>query len=658
MTIYPTPGNPNVNATASDQWLIGDPGYNYIGYSGATDNTVSYQLASGPVTASLLNPSINTAAAAGDTYSDIQFLTGSPYGGSLYGLDNGLADQLWALGGATTLYGGSGYTTFIAGSGPTYMLGQTSGGDNLADYETAPTGLTVDLANPSLNTGYAAGDVYSNVSDIAGSAYDDLIIANNDVHANLLGNGGDNILIAGTGDDTLNGGPGANVLVGGAGNDIFVFGGTAQGPGDVAMDPLSLIYGAEAGLYSRITNFDQGSGSYNTNQEGMIDLAPLVSSLNDGSDSVNSLVKVVEDTSGSFAWLEFDGPNGWLTLARMDGVVAGDNVGVIINSGSTTLVNVQATAPTNETNTDEWLLASGQWSASVSPGSYPGPDEKVVAIGDFTGNGIDDVLWYNVNTGDVSSWELQNGQWSQSVDFGTHPGPAGGSYPGTGWQVEAVGNFTGNGIDDIFFYNAGDDQTDLWELGSNGQWAASVTPGAQTGVGWQVVGTGNFFGNSTSDLLWENTQTGDVQDWQMSNGLEVSSVDLGAHPGSGWQIVGVGNFFGGSADNDVLWYNANTGQTDGWELANGEWAGSFSLGTHPTGSEVAAVGNFAGNNTSDVLFYNPTNGNVDEWDIQNGQWAGSIALGAHPGSNWQIAGVGQFTSSGTTDVLFTQTATK
>ena len=657
MTIYPKPGNPNVYATSSDQWLIGDPGYNYIGYSGATDNAVSYQLASGPVIASLANPSINTGAAAGDTYSDIQELTGSPYGGSLYGISNGQTEQLWALGGTTYLYGGSGYTTFIAGSGPTYMFGQTSGGDNLADYETAPTGLTIDLANPSLNTGYAAGDSYSNVSDISGSAYDDLIIANNAAHANILGNGGDNILVAGTGSDTLNGGPGANVMVGGTETDWFVFGGSAIGPGDVAMDPLSLIYNAEAGLYSRIINFDQGSGSYNTNQEGMIDLAPLVSSLNDGSDSVNSLVQVVEDTSGSFAWLEFDGPNGWLTLARMDGVVAGDTVGVIVNS-ATTSVTVQATAPTNETNTDEWILKSGQWSTSVSAGSYPGPDEKVIGIGDFTGNGIDDVLWYNVNTGDVSSWQLQNGQWSQSVDFGTHPGPGVGTYPGTGWQVEAVGNFTGNGIDDIFFYNAGDDQTDLWELGSNGQWAASVTPGAQTGVGWEVAGTGNFFGNSTSDILWYNTQSGDVQAWKMENGKEVSSTDLGSHPGSGWQIAGVGNFFGGSAADDVLWYNASTGQTDVWELANGKWQGSTSLGSHPTGYEVAGVGNFAGNGTSDILFYNSTNNNVDEWDIQNGKWAGSIDLGNHPGANTQIAGVGQFTNSGTTDVLFTQTAAK
>ena len=37
------------------------------------------------------------------------------------------------------------------------------------------------------------------------------------------------------------------------------------------------------------------------------------------------------------------------------------------------------------------------------------------------------------------------------------------------------------------------------------------------------------------------------------------------HPGGGWQIAGAGNFFG-TGLNDVLWYNAGTGQTDVWEI--------------------------------------------------------------------------------------------
>ena len=371
MSIFPTPGNPNVYATASDQWLIGEPNHNYIGYQGIIGNTVSYQLANGPVIASLADPSINTGDAAGDTYTNIQSLTGSMYGGALYGANDGLIEQLWALGGATNIYGGSGYTTFIAGDAPDNMYGQTSGGNNLADYEVEPSGVVVNLANPSQNAGLAAGDTYSNVHDIAGSAYDDVLIADNNPSANLLGNNGDNILIAGTGNDTLNGGPGANVLVGGSGTNFFVFGGSAIGYNDVTMDPLSLLYNAEAGVYSEVVGFNPGSSQ-------RIDVAPLASSLNESGQPVTSLVRVIEDTSGTFAWVQFNGPNGWFDLARIDGIQAGQTVGVFDNDSNTkgTMLTVQATQVTNATNTDEWELANGKWSASVSPGSYPGPDEE------------------------------------------------------------------------------------------------------------------------------------------------------------------------------------------------------------------------------------------------------------------------------------------
>lgn len=650
MSIYPTPGDPNVYATASDQWLIGDPNYNYIGYSGSSLNVVSYQLAPGPVIASLANPSINTGDAAGDTYSDIQGLTGSMYGGTLYGANDGRAEQLWALGGATTMYGGSGYTTFIAGDAPDNMYGQTSGGDNLADYEVATSGVTVDLANPSQNAGSAAGDTYSNVHDISGSAYDDVLIADNNPSANLLGNDGDNVLVAGTGNDTLTGGPGANVLIGGSGSDWFVFGGSAIGYNDVTMDPLSLLYNVEVGVYSEIIGFNAGSSQ-------RVDVAPLASSLNESGQPVSSLVRVIEDTSGTFAWIQFDAPNGWVDLARLNGIGAGQTIGAFDNNANTqgTMLTVQASPYTNETNTDEWVLSNGRWSASINIGSYPGSDEQAIGVGDFTGDGTEGVLWYNTNTGDVSEWQLSNGQWSASVDLGAHPG-VNGMEPGPGWQVEGVGDFFGNGRSDVLWYNAGDNQTDIWELSSGGQWEASVSPGMLPGVGDEVAGIGNFFGNSTSDILWYNVQTGDTSDWDISNGQWAASEDLGAHPGSGWQIAGVGNFFGTGLD-DVLWYNAGTGQTDVWELQNGQWAASTSLGSHPTGYVVAGIGNFDGNanGTTGVLFYNQSSGDYDEWLIANGAWAGSVDLGAHP-AGYQVAGVGNFTGNGTADVLFTQHA--
>ena len=200
--------------------------------------------------------------------------------------------------------------------------------------------------------------------------------------------------------------------------------------------------------------------------------------------------------------------------------------------------------------------------------------------------------------------------------------------------------------------SGGNVQTDMWQLSSNGQWAASVSPGSHP-AGYTVAGIGDWTGNGTDGILWYDATTGDTDEWQLSGGQWSNSVDLGSHPGGGWTIAGVGDFFGNGRD-DVLWTNSSGGnvQTDIWQLgSNGQWINSVSPGSHPAGYQVAAVGDFTGNGTSDILWYNATTGDTGEWLINNGQWAGSIDLGAHPG-NFQIAGAGSFTGSATQDILW------
>ncbi len=643
MTIYPTPGSNTVYATSGDGWLVGDPGYTYVGYPG-NSNTVTYQLATGTVVASLGDPAINTGDAAGDSYVNIQNLTGSPYGSILEGNNSGQTEQLWGLGGSNWLYGGSGYTTFISGPGADAMYAGQGGG--LADYEVAASGVTVSLSNPSINSGSAAGDTYSNIHNIAGSAYDDTLIADN--HGdNILGGDGNNILAGGNGNDTLNGGPGANIFIGGQGSDWFIFGGSAIGAGDVNEDPRWILYNAEAGTCSRIIDFDQGDrGYYVAGESDRIDVAPLVNSLGDGGLPVTSLVQVVEDTSGSFAWLEFNGPTGWVNLARMDGLQAGETVGVILNESNSAgfAVTVQATQLTSTTNAAEWLLSDGQWSSSVFPGSLPGTDWHAAGTGDFSGNGTTDILWQNVDTGAMATWEMSDGQYAGSINFGNLP---------FGWQIEGTGDFFHSGNDDILLYNAGDHQADIWEM-SNGQWQASINVGTLPGAGWQAA-VGDFTGNGTDDILWHNVGSGDVVEWMMSNGQIAGSVDFGTAP-AGMGFGGAGQFFGSKNPSDVLWFNPTTGETDIWQMSNGQIAGVAHTGTLPgAGWQVAGLGDFNGDGTTDILWHNVNSGDVAEWFIHDGQYAGSFDFGAAP-SGMQVAGVGDFAHSGTSDVLWTQFA--
>src|SRR5207253_3545625 len=58
-------------------------------------------------------------------------------------------------------------------------------------------------------------------------------------------------------------------------------------------------------------------------------------------------------------------------------------------------------------NVDEWILFNGKWEESAQPGSHPA-GYRAEAVSDFTGDGTSDILWQNVNTGDVDLWKMSN----------------------------------------------------------------------------------------------------------------------------------------------------------------------------------------------------------------------------------------------------------
>ena len=52
---------------------------------------------------------------------------------------------------------------------------------------------------------------------------------------------------------------------------------------------------------------------------------------------------------------------------------------------------------------------------------------------------------------------------------------------------------------------------------------------------WQCAGIGNYYGDGTSGVLWRNTNTGEVDIWQISNGQYAGGHSLGALSNT-WQI--------------------------------------------------------------------------------------------------------------------------
>jgi Ca2+-binding RTX toxin-like protein len=166
---------------------------------GAGNNTATYSGMQQGVFANLTNSSFNTGDAQGDTYFNIQNLSGTDFSDVLIGdVNDNILD---GGGGADALLGGGGNDTASYSS----LV-------SLANNEVV--GITASLADSSVNTRSALGDVYNNIQNLLGSAFDDVLIG--DSRANIL-DGGSNGGVA------HNGTFGNDTLTGGGGNDTFVF---------------------------------------------------------------------------------------------------------------------------------------------------------------------------------------------------------------------------------------------------------------------------------------------------------------------------------------------------------------------------------------------------------------------------------------------------
>ncbi len=268
----------------------------------------------------------------GANLENLTFLGSYTYSG--YG--NALNNVITGGTGNDTLDGGAGNDTLIGGTGNDRLIGGTgadtlNGGDGFdrleggdgtdtATYVSAASGLTADLANSVNNTGQAAGDIFSSIESLTGSAYADVLSGS--AGANVLDGGAGNDTLTGQdGDDVLIGGAGADIIDGGVGNDTVSYVTASIGVtldlesslsiGDAAGDSFYNIEFYAGSLYDDI--FISGSAAHNINGSAGFDTVDYTTSgatvtvdlaagtgLNGGAqgDTLSSIEKVVGSTYG------------------------------------------------------------------------------------------------------------------------------------------------------------------------------------------------------------------------------------------------------------------------------------------------------------------------------------------------------------------------
>ena len=219
-------GNDSLSGGVRYDTLRGGAGADWMD-GGSEGDWAVYDTSSAAVLVDMTSGTGKGGDAEGDVLVSIEFLLGSAHNDTLLGETDanflhGEAgdDSLDGLEGDDRLYGGAGNDTLIGGSGADILDG---GADtDWLNYDGGAQGVTVDLslATAQVSGGDASGDVLSNIENLGGTSWGDLLIGSGE--ANVLDGGqGDDQLEGADGNDTLFGSFGFDSLQGGAGADVL-----------------------------------------------------------------------------------------------------------------------------------------------------------------------------------------------------------------------------------------------------------------------------------------------------------------------------------------------------------------------------------------------------------------------------------------------------
>lgn len=241
-------------------------------------------------------------------------------------------------------------------------------------------------------------------------------------------------------------------------------------------------------------------------------------------------------------------------------------------------------------------------------------DRQVVATGDFNGDGRDDALLRSTVTGDVNvTTSLANGNGALVVDLQGYP-------LDFSWRVVGTGDFNGDGSDDLLLLkhnDVGDDSVTEWLGQTNDSFTWNAAATYSLPAGWHVAGTGNFNGDDKDDVLLRH-DNGTLTEWLGGTGGSMAWNAAATYGlSTTWHVAGTGDFNGDQKD-DVLLRHDNGTVTE-WLGGTGgsmAWNAGATYALSPEW-HVMRTGDFNGDQKDDVLLRH-NNGTVTDWLGQDG----------------------------------------
>jgi hypothetical protein len=270
------------------------------------------------------------------------------------------------------------------------------------------------------------------------------------------------------------------------------------------------------------------------------------------------------------------------------------------------------------------------------------------AHNDFNGDGRSDILWRDSNGTIFNFIGIANGGFVNNGDNSSVS-------VATNTVVAGIGDFDGDGRDDILWRSNTGAIFDFLATSNGGFTNNGDNSFVSVSTSTLVAGVGDFNGDGRSDILWRDT-SGTIFNFLASanggftNNGDNSSVSVAAST----QVAGVGDFNGDGLA-DLLWRDSSGAIFDFLGTPNGGFVnnGDNSFVLVPTTTQVAGIGDFNGDGLDDILWRNDTGGIFNFLGTANGGFVNNgDNSSVNVGTSFQIASIGDFNGDAIDDILW------
>jgi len=265
-----------------------------------------------------------------------------------------------------------------------------------------------------------------------------------------------------------------------------------------------------------------------------------------------------------------------------------------------------ASDPAREYVIDTFVAGTSDWAFGIS----------LLAFGDFNANGLTDILVndrgntlriYTMHQDAASRWLSLS--WSIPID-----GHA---------SVLGTGDFNGDSGSDMIVQTMQDRAFTLFDFAGdeNGNVHLALGTGGVHAAdpGWIYKGSGDFNGDTRSDMLFENG-AGQYAIWELGfigvGGVIYPSIVGGGTllnvPDPGWFYAATADF-NGDEKSDILFQNSD-GQVAFWAMSGTSVVGGGTIGNGASGGLVRGIGDYDHDRKPDILFLDG-NGRAQVWTV-------------------------------------------